>query len=241
VSQLLKPFPQYIGLTQSVLPYGRSNYNALQVQVSKRMARGLTFGGAYTFSKYMQAIAYLNANDARPEHVIAVADRPQHLVFYGLYELPFGPGKPIASTNNPVIRHIIGGWQANWVWTLQSGAPLSISGADRLYESGNNPQTIDQWFDVKQFAPQQPFTLRTLSTYLADLRAPMLNKWDITAMKGFRIREGVELKFRAEFYNAFNHTNFAGPNTTVTSSNFGRITSTFVGPRQIQLALRLVF
>jgi hypothetical protein len=241
VSQLLKPFPQYTGLTESALPYGRSNYNSLQAQVSKRMAKGLTFGSSYTFSKYMDATSYLNANDAAPAHVISSADRPHRLVVYGLYELPFGPGKPIASTNNPVIRHVIGGWQANWLWTLQSGAPLSFSGSDRVTKSGNNPQTVDQWFDVKQFVPVQPFTLTQLSARLADLRAPRLNKWDITAMKAFRINEGVDLKFRAEFYNAFNHTNFGSPNTTVTSASFGRITSTFLGPREIQLALRLVF
>src|SRR5262245_58945342 len=60
VSQLLRPFPQYTGLTEVALPYGRSNYNSLQVQVSKRFAKGLTFGAAYTFSKYMEAISYLN-------------------------------------------------------------------------------------------------------------------------------------------------------------------------------------
>ncbi len=241
VSQLLKPFPQYTGLTESALPYGRSNYNSLQVQVSKRMAHGLTFGAAYTFSKYMEAVSYLNSNDAKPEHVISAADRPHRLVAYGLYELPFGPGKAFASTSNPIIRQIVGGWQANWVWTLQSGQPLSISSAERVYKSSDDPHTIDRWFDVKQFVPQEPFTLHMLSTRLADLRAPMLNKWDITAMKAFRISEGVNLKFRAEFYNAFNHPNLSQPNRTVTSSNFGRITSTFVDPRNIQLAMRLVF
>ena len=241
VSQLLKPFPQYTGLTQSALPYGRSNYNSLQVQLSKRMAKGLTFGAAYTFSKYMDATSYLNTNDARTAHVIASADRPQRLVIHGLYELPFGPGKPFASTKNRVIRHIVGGWQANWLWTLQSGAPLAFSSAERVSKSENNPHTIDQWFDVKQFVAQEPFTLRQLSARLADLRVPRLNKWDVTAMKGFKIKEGVDLKFRAELYNAFNHTNFGSPNTTVTSSSFGRITSTFVGPREVQLALRLVF
>jgi hypothetical protein len=211
------------------------------MQLSKRMAKGLTFGGAYTWSKYMDNSSYLNENDAKPEKVIASADRPHRLVIHGMYELPFGPGKAIANTKNPIVRHVIGGWQANWLWTLQSGAPLSISGAERSYKSENNPRTIDQWFDVKQFVVREPFTLRQLSTRLNDLRVDSLNKWDLTAMKGFRINEDIELKFRAEFYNAFNHANFAAPNTTVTSSNFGRVTSTFVGPREIQLALRLVF
>jgi len=53
--------------------------------------------------------------------------------------------------------------------------------------------------------------------------------------------DGVALKIRAELYNAFNRTHFGTPNTVVTNTNFGRITGTFLGPREIQLGARLVF
>jgi hypothetical protein len=241
VSQLLKPFPQYVDLTQSVLPDGRSTYHALQVQATKRLADGLTFGGAYTFSKYMEATSFLNANDPAPERVIAEADRPHRLVLYGLYELPFGPGKRFAATNNPVLKHILGGWQVNWVGTFQSGEALEIEDAERAFKSEANPRTVDQWFDVEQFVVREPFTLRELSTRIADLRAPGIHKWDVTLMKAFQIKEGVRLQFRVELYNAFNRTHFGTPNDSVTSSNFGRITGTLLGPREIQLAMRLVF
>lgn len=241
VSQLLRPHPQYTDLTQVAAPFGRSSYNSLQVQISKRFAKGLTFGTSYTFSKYMEAVSYLNPNDADPAKVIASADRPHRLVMYGMYELPFGPGKAFANTSNSVLGHIIGGWQVNWVGSLQTGAPLSFSGAERVYKSDKNPRTIDEWFDVDQFVPHEPFTLRQLSLRLTDLRAARLNNWDFTAAKGFRLTEGMELKFRAEFYNAFNHPVFDSPNTRVTSSSFGRVDDTFVAPRRIQLALHLEF
>jgi hypothetical protein len=51
----------------------------------------------------------------------------------------------------------------------------------------------------------------------------------------------MALKIRAELYNAFNRTHFGTPNTLVTNTNFGRITGTFLGPREIQLAARIVF
>ena len=99
-----------------------------------------------------------------------------------------------------------------------------------------------QYFDPTQFVPQQPFTLRAFSSRTADLRAPGIHKWDITAQKSVLIREGVSFKFLAEFYNAFNRTHLGTPNTTVTnSSNFGRITGTFLGPREIQLSGRITF
>jgi hypothetical protein len=54
-----------------------------------------------------------------------------------------------------------------------------------------------------------------------------------------RLRENCRLTFRAEFYNAFNHPQFANPDTNLTSPTFGVISSTAVNPRVIQLALRL--
>jgi hypothetical protein len=241
VSQLLKPYPQYTGVTQSSLPYGRSGYHSLQLELSKRMASGLYFGVSYTNSKYMESISYLNPNDAKPEKVISDADRPQRLVLHGLYELPFGPGRKFASSRNPVVKRLVANWQVNWVATFNSGAPLAFSSAERLNQSGKDPHTVDQYFDPTQFVPQQPFTLRAFSSRTADLRAPGINKWDITAQKSVQIREGISFKLQAEFYNAFNRTHLGTPNTTVTSSSLGRITSTFLGSREVQVSGRFTF
>jgi hypothetical protein len=241
VSQLLKPFPQYTGTTLSSLPFGRSDYHSLQVEVSKRMSKGLYFGVAYTLSKFMEAMSYLNPNDARPEHVISDADRPQRLVFHGLYELPFGPGRKFVSTSNPVIKRLVAAWQVNWVATFNSGAPLAFSSAERIPVSSRNSFTVDQYFDTTQFVPMQPFTLRAFSSRTTDLRAPGINKWDITVQKSVMVREGVSIKIQGEFYDAFNRTHFGTPNTKVTSTSFGRITSTFLGPREIQLSARVSF
>lgn len=66
---------------------------------------------------------------------------------------------------------------------------------------------------------------------------------DFTASKQFPVRfinEGANVMFRAEFFNFFNHTNFAAPTVDISSAAFGRVTSTF-DPRLIQLALKLTF
>jgi hypothetical protein len=239
VQQLLRPFPHYTGLTQAVLPYGRSDYHSFQLQVNKRMTQGLYFGLAYTVSKFIEATSYLNPNDARPERVISDSDRPQRFVLHGIYDLPFGSGKRYLGAAHPVIRKFAEGWQLNWVVTYQSMQALSVPDAIRLRRSDNNPRTVDQWFDISQFAPQEPFTLRVLSSRIADLRAQGIRKWDLTLMKKIRLNERVEMRLLGEFYNAFNTTHFAAPNTTVTSRSFGQITGTFLGPREIQLAARL--
>ncbi|HEU0140308.1 MAG TPA: TonB-dependent receptor [Bryobacteraceae bacterium] len=238
VSQLLRPFPHFTGLTEAVLPYGRSHYDSMQLQVTRRMAQGLYFGAIYTVSKLMEATSYLNSNDAKPERVISNSDRPQRFVVHGIYEMPFGKGRRFLSGAHPVVGHVLGGWQLNWVGTFQSGAALSVAG-ERLFRSEDNPRTVDEWFDVTQFVPQEPFTLRQLSSRIVDLRAAGTRKWDFTLAKSFPIKERVQFRFSAEFYNAFNTTHLGSPNTTVTNASFGRITSTTEGPREIQLAGRL--
>ena len=94
-----------------------------------------------------------------------------------------------------------------------------------LPKSSNNPHTISGWFDISQFSPLPPLTLNTLSAYVNDLRGAGINKWDISAVKTVPITERIKLNLRAELYNAFNTTQFDSPNTTVTSTSFGRVTS----------------
>src|SRR5207249_3946564 len=191
--------------------------------------------------KFMESTSWLNANDAKPEKVISDSDRPQRLVVYGIYELPFGRGKSLLGTANRMVDYILGGWQINWIGTYHSSAPLAFSSAQRVRRSDNIPHTLLQWFDVSQFVPREPFTLARTSSRMADLRGDGYKKWDVTVAKKFSITERVKFGFRAEFYNAWNTTMFGTPNTSVTSTSFGRVTGTLAGggPRNIQLAGRL--
>jgi hypothetical protein len=164
--------------------------------------------------------------------------------------LPLGQGKRWLNGSNPVVKRIVGGWQVNWLATYQSMDPLSFSGAERIAASKNNPHTLERWFDVKQFVVQEPFTLRQLSARVADLRAPGVKKWDLTAVKSIPLTEKVRMRIQAEFYNAWNTPHFGPPNTTVTSADFGMITGyntdicdacTLIPPRQIQLGARITW
>ena len=55
------------------------------------------------------------------------------------------------------------------------------------------------------------------------------------------IREGAELAFRVEFYNAMNHPQFSNPGTTFRTAGFGVITQTAVAPRLIQFGVKYLF
>jgi hypothetical protein len=72
------------------------------------------------------------------------------------------------------------------------------------------------------------------------LTGPGQHVWDFSIFKNNRITEKLNLQFRAEFFNVFNHTNFGNPNTNLNSGNFGIITGASPA-REIQFGLKLLF
>lgn len=83
--------------------------------------------------------------------------------------------------------------------------------------------------------------LRVISTRFAGIRGDGVRQFDLSVLKNTRLREGLNLDFRAEAYNALNTPQFNPPNTTPTSSTFGTVTGEFSKPRTVQLALKLLF
>jgi len=83
--------------------------------------------------------------------------------------------------------------------------------------------------------------IRTFPKYFAGVRGDGQTMLDLSLFKTFHIRERFKLEFRAEAYDLLNHPNFSDPNTTVTSSAFGTITSQAGLSREFQGALRLTF
>ena len=76
------------------------------------------------------------------------------------------------------------------------------------------------------------------------LFSPGIINVDFSMFKNTHIpvgKEGLNLQFRAEAFNLFNHTNFGGPVTNIASSQFGVVSSTQVLGRQVQLGLKLIF
>ena len=80
-----------------------------------------------------------------------------------------------------------------------------------------------------------------VAAYLGDLRAPYVNNSDLSLFKEFFPREYIRIQFRAEFLNSFNRVQFSGPNTSVTNTSFGVISSQANSPRQIQFGLKIMF
>jgi hypothetical protein len=146
VSQALRPYPQYsnfnVDSATMADPFGDYTFNALQVQVTKRLSYGLTILANYSWSKnitnadseYPEQAEWegngtsgaLNTYNLKVEKSVSAFDTPQRAVFSYTYELPFGRGKPLLNQNR-AANVLAGGWQFAAVQTYQSGTPLAVT------------------------------------------------------------------------------------------------------------------
>jgi len=248
-SQLLRPYPHFTGITAS-FPAGSSWYHATQVKVEKRFSAGCTFQSSYTWSKLMEATDYLNATDSRPEHVISGSDRPHRWVTSGIYEFPFGRSRRWLRSRS-VLERIAGGWQAQGIYTAQSGAPLGFGNALFYGDLHDIPlpgsgRTPDLWFNrdagfERSAARQLANNIQAFSTRFTGVRADGNNIWNLSLLKYFDLREGLRIQLRVEAQNALNHAHFGNPNTNPVSSLFGTVTGTVGNPRLMFVGLKMAW
>lgn len=270
--QLLVPYPQFQasqnprggGILENFVPIGKADFNSLQAELVKRLSMGLDFSVSYTWSKTMDNYWFLNPTDPAPSWFIDPFDVPQQVKLSAVWYLPFGSGKHFASTVNPAVDRIIGGWSVSAQTRAQQGMPMPFP-SNAAPAGGNesiaNP-SINRWFNTctilpsgalqnclsgekPAWAPIQPFQLQTWSPYLNNVRKPGIDNLDLAVAKETRIKERYNLTFRADFINATNTTQwFNGPDTNLNDGNFGRIAD-FTTPtndaRVIMLSLRFQF
>ncbi|HET8548493.1 MAG TPA: hypothetical protein VFL57_10835, partial [Bryobacteraceae bacterium] len=257
-AQLLRPFPQFTTITPLFTSGASSSYHSLQVTATKRMTRGFQFDGAYTFSKLISdtrdATVHQNYYDLSDSRVVSGA--PHRLVMSYLYELPFGRGRALGANAPAAVNWLIGGWQVNGITSFISGSYLSVSasntaglGNTNTYASSSGrsakltgpvDQRLERYFDTSAISQPLPFTFGNV-VVLPDVRGDSTRNFDVSIFKQFRATERVSTQIRAEFLNAFNTPRFGNPNTNVTATSFGRITSQSNDPRQIQFGLKFLW
>jgi hypothetical protein len=259
--QLLLPYPQFTGLTESNLPVGASWYNSLQIRWEKRLTHGLNMLVSYTKEKWLNATSYLNAQEgitATPDRTLNGTDTPNRIVISGNWAIPlFLHTKGAAG----IFLH---GWQANGIFMRENGFPLAAPGG--YWSTGINPALSDgndsKYFNTctqltsgamenctfngttlpTAFIQQYSNTARTLSGEFPTIRPPKVPNVDFSLFKAVMLHERFNVQFRAEAFNATNSPQFGGPSTSLTSTSAGVVTLTQVNdPRNIQLSLRVRF
>jgi hypothetical protein len=238
-----------------------SHYNGLQVELHSQVRRDLTLQAAYTLSRAIDPASNANGvsdlqNISNP-YSVAYDNGPSgldrtHIAFVNfIYDIPF-----LKNSSNRLAKSTIGGWQVSGIVTVQSGEPLNITlgGAtgnicntlpnctNRPDHTGSvsYPHSVSSWFTTTGFS--NPAAGSFGSTPFNFLRGPGRQNWNLSLFKSFLFSEsrGSRLEFRAEFFNAFNHTEWNNISTGFSSSNFGAITSAH-DPREIQLGLKAYF
>lgn len=209
-------------------------------------------------------VAIGNQNDPRSRYGPDSFTRPHRFIASYLWELP-GP-----KNRKSLVGQVLGGWQLAGVTTVQSGHNLTLvatnatnafgvsgPGGDRaellpncqLAKSGSIQSRLStSYFNTSCVTSFPVIGDDGVATGFGNsgvgiLRGPDQNNYDLSLIKRFPLhREGMNLEFRSEFFDAFNHPQFADPTLDVTvKSAAGQITSTSVSARVIQLALKLNF
>ncbi len=237
-----------------------ANYHSLQAGYNRRLTGGLQVGLAYTYSKFLGVSGNSVYMPARTRNYGPNgSDRTHVFVANYLYELPsLGRRlgwKPAAA--------VLDGWQISGITSFVSGGPFTpgfsttdnheITGSSesaRIDVIGNgkvSSPTFLRAFNTDAFAMPAVGTFGTAGYNI--LRGPGLNNWDFSLSKRFHLKSETRyILVRGEFYNAWNHTQFSGVDSTARfQPNGAQINATFGqynaarDPRRVQISGRFMF
>lgn len=267
LGQLLRPYPHFTSMAGSQAPSGHSSYHGLQTKVERRFSQGFAVLIAYTHSKvidntgdfggFLGPGGYTNNYCFPCDRSLSYQHVPDVLRVSYRYDLPFGVGRPYLKQG--WMARVIGGWSLAGFISADNGSPISVGGPNdsNSFGGGQRPDATGQkasrdgsreyvdgalYFNPAAFARAPQFTFGTASRTVPDVLMPGLVNWDVLIEKRIAVNERVGVDFRTELYNAPNQVIFGGPNTTVTSGDFGRIRLNQVNrPRQIQFGVRFIF
>ncbi|HXQ70855.1 MAG TPA: TonB-dependent receptor [Pyrinomonadaceae bacterium] len=246
-----------------------SSYNALQTRFQQRLARGFTALASYTWSKSIDDASnfFSSAGDPNfPQNSFDVAaergrsnfDVRHRLSVSYSWALPFGKSRRYLDDNG-WLSTVLTGWETYGIVTVQSGRPFTVALLPEIDNSGTgrsilgfgnndrpnvvgNPElsnsTTSQWFNTSAFAFPAPGSFGNAGRNI--LNGPGFQNVNVSLMKNTALSERLNLQFRAEAFNLFNHPNFNLPDNFLGSPTFGRITSAR-DPRHIQFGLKLLF
>jgi hypothetical protein len=242
------------------------------------MANGLAYSANYTFShglaNFGDNLTFgplpQNAYDYSSEMSNSILDIRHRFVGTFLWDLPLGRGKRFLSSDNAVSRWL-GGWQVNGIVTLQTGSPFSVTASDRSFTGSSHgsyatcrgdpfagaSSSHQSYTELGFFINPAAFAVPSDGTFGSCaprlFHGPGIAATDLSLFKQFRFTERIQLQFRAEFFNAFNHPNFANPSANISvPGSFGKVTNTLSpilgtgsggpgDPREVQFALKLYY
>jgi len=250
-SYLYSPYPDFPSNDTYTSFAADSNYNSLQANYERRLGNGLSVLGNFTWSKCLtNAVDVLNGTALtgyRAPYLpgfgihkdFGECDFDVQKAFHlsGTYDLPVGRGRHFLKDANGIVDAFIGGWDTNWILTLQDGQPGTIPcvsptasgfgvttsgfGCNAVRVAGQDiyagPHNVNDWLNAAAFTSPPVATTIGQTDYSplgggpSQFRGPGFHRLDFSLFKEFRTTEKTHLEFRAEFFNLTNHPNFSIP------------------------------
>jgi hypothetical protein len=259
----LQPYPQFTAFElYGLYPAGRYQRNAGYVQLEKRETDGLSFTATYEYSRQFDNYSgpYGNQDliNLSNDWSATSYSTPQYLQLSYIYDLPFGPGKPLLDLAG-WGRPIVSGWSVSGMAYWNDGRPLAMQPEfnntgdvlSTLYVNvvpGVDPRVSNpgpsQWFNPAAFAQPADFTLGDGPRTISDLLGPGYNRLDISLDKRMPVGSS-SLDFNFTAFNFLNHANWNYPDTTIGPASAPNIDAGRIigsqGGRVIQIGLILSF
>jgi hypothetical protein len=249
--------PQFPTSAGGVATWGNSHYNAMEVELEHRLSGGLFYNVNYTYGKTLAHDA--NVEDPLQNRQLDYGPYPysigQMFHFNGIWDIPVGKGKAWLGNAGPFVSGMLSNWKLSGDLYVRGGEPFTVtatasqSGTGAAVERADcvgNPKLasgrsknawINQFFSTSAFAMPPLGTIGTCGVGI--MTGPGYWAADTSLNRIFALHEHLNLQFRADFFNVFNHANFANPDTVITDTAFGKITATTGFPRQMQFGLHL--
>ena len=248
---------------------GDSEANAASVRIRKRLQRGVSLGGTYTFSKAIDdastigggaTVVAQNPFDISAERGLSSFNQTHKFTADYLWELPFGHDRRWL-TNSSVLRAVLGDWHWSGDWTIASGLPFTprilndVSDINRGTNGTLRPNLVSgqsiplpdpsrqQWFNTAAFVA--PPTLPNGQQQYGDARrnsilGPGSLVFDMAMTKVVPMKDNRSLEFRVTAANIFNRPQFTSIDTNINSPTAGQVTG--VGAmRTVQVIARFRF
>jgi hypothetical protein len=217
---------------------GTSDYHSLQIQYQRRLTRGLSATGGYTWGHSIDTNSsdfgtlvptdYLGGNANRGPSDFDIRHALHGAISYSI------PG----IAHNALLGRVTQGWGLDTIFTAQSGIPIEVS-QSRDVGYGAFPLRPDLRLDVPLWIadPNVAGGRRINSSAFATPAARQgnlgrnallgfgLTQVDLSGRRTFRVTDRMSLLFRADIFNILNHANFANPTSTIGSGFFGQSTS----------------
>ena len=257
------PYPQF-GFILMTYNGGWSSYNALTAKVEKRWSKGLWLLGSYTWQRSLDLgatdeFSALSADFKKWDKGHSTFDVPHRFVGSWVYELPIGRGRALLHDVPAAVDAALCGWQITGIATFAQGqfqtpslgtdwliiGAFTQSRPDVVGNPADGRHVPDHYLNTAAFdfpRDAQGNRVRVQGNAARNsIQQPGIDNWDIGLFKNLRMPGRANLQIRWETFNTWNHTQFGSANLNVSSPNFGRITSTRVGPRRMQFGVRLTF